>query len=542
MPMPTDGLFPPTAYAPAYASYREWDALYAGNPDKLREAFLHRGAGTPDIRNRPAQYRGGIVGKFARFMWGHPVPDGRKDPRLHMPLPADLAATAAKLLFGEPAKLKGPEKNTNAQGRLDRFNEAGLHGFLFGAAEACSALGDVYLRPVIDKGVSPTEAIPTVVHADGTFPVFRWGRLVECTFWSVVEADDSTVFRLFELHEKGRDTYRVARGSRDRRGDWVEWRNLPASLAHLRDFAAADLDAQDGQYTGLKDRLDVVHVPNDGPQREWRTDATLKYLGRSDFSGAEQWFDAADETWTSWMRDIRHGRSRLHVPEFMLSDLGPGKGASWDADREVYELLTSLPQQVGTSPITATQFAIRWEEHRSTIEAIQDVILRHAGLSSSTLGDPPDGAQKTATEFRATERLSFMTGDRRRGIWGPRIADYIETHTAVEQAAGLPGAVEPFRPDVTFADSVAEDPHQTAETVQLLRAAEAVSIRTAVQMAHPEWEKKDVDEEVDRIKAERPGALEDPEFSGLGSRSGQPPTSEPGQDEQPKPAPPKGDA
>lgn len=535
MPMPADGPWPPTAYAPAYTSYREWDALYAGNPDRLREVYSRRGTSStaaPEVRNRPSQYRGGIVGRFSRFLWGHPVPADGRDTRLHVPLPADLSATAAKLLFGEPATFKTESKA--GKGKLEAMAEEGLHGFLYGAAEACSALGDIYLRPVIDKELSPDAAIPTVVHADGAIPTFRWGRLVDVTFWSVVEADDSKVLRLFELHEKGRNSYQLCEGTRDRRGSVVSLDRLPAHLAYIK----LGLDADGGYATGL-DRVDVVHIPNDEPQREWRTDAYLKYLGRSDYSGSEPFFDASDEVWTSWMRDIRLAKGRLFVPDVMLTDLGPGQGASWDADREVYAALNALPDQMGPNPLTASQFAIRIEEHRGTIEALQEVCLRHAGLSASTIGDPPDGAQMTATETHARERLSFMTAGRRQGIWKSKLAAYVELHTMVEQHAKLPGAVAPFRPDVEFSDSVSEDPEALARTAQLLRAANAASTETLVQLVNPGLEPDEVKKEVERIQAEEGRKLENPEFSGLGSRSGPPPA---GKDEQPKPAPPKGDA
>jgi hypothetical protein len=542
MPMPADGPWPPTAYAPAYASYRDWDALYAGNPDRLREVYSRRGTtatASPEIRNRPSQYRGGIFGRLSRFLWGHPVPQEGRDTRLHVPVPADLSATAAKLLFGEPATFK--TEGTPGKDKLEAMAEEGLHGFLYGAAEADSAFGDIYLRPVIDKELSPDAAIPTVVHADGAIPTLRWGRLVDVTFWSVVASDDTKVLRLFELHEKGRNSYQLCEGTHDRRGSIVSLDRLPEHLAYI----TLGLDAAGGYGTGL-DRIDVIHIPNDEPQREWRTDAYLKYLGRSDYSGSEQFFDASDEVWTSWMRDIRLAKGRLFVPDVMLQDLGPGQGAAWDADREVYAALNALPDQMGSNPLTATQFAIRIEEHRGTLEALQEVVLRHAGISASTIGDPPEGAQMTATETNARERLSFMTGGRRQGIWKPKLAAYIELQTMVEKHAQLPGAVEPFRPTVEFSDSVSESPEVLARTAQLLRAANAASTETLVQMVNPGLEPDEVKNEVDRIQAEEGRKLENPEFSGLGSRSGQPPTGKPGDTEKPpaegKPAPPKGDA
>jgi hypothetical protein len=43
-------------------------------------------------------------------------------------------------------------------------------------AEAGSALGDVYSRPVIDREVHPDRALLAAVHVDGALPVIRWGK------------------------------------------------------------------------------------------------------------------------------------------------------------------------------------------------------------------------------------------------------------------------------------------------------------------------------------------------------------------------------
>ena len=53
---------------------------------------------------------------------------------------------------------------------------------------------------------------------------------------------------------------------------------------------------------------------------------------------------------------------------------------------------------------------------------------------------------------------------------------------------------------VRFADSAANDLSTMASAVQMLRAANSVSTEMAVQMLHPDWTKKQVAEEVERLK------------------------------------------
>lgn len=523
MPIPTGGAWPPPAHAPAYDAYREWDAWQVGTPAALEAVYQGRDSTgqtlPPSQRTRASQYAGGLIGRMSRWLWGTPAPTYSRDGRLHVPLPADLTATAAALLFSEPPLLSS--ENAGAQARLEELVDDGLIGLLRHAAEAGSLLGDVYLRPVIDQEVDATRAIPTVVHADGALPTLRWGRLVEVTFWSQLAGSGNTVIRLLEHHDvvngAGRITYALYEGTPHELG-----RQVPLAEHSDAEYLAELVDADGSQATGL-DRLDVVRIPNAGPQRRWRTTAGLKYLGRSDLDGNEPIFDRVDAVWTSWMRDIHLARGRITVPAYMLESQGPGQGAVWDADREVYSAVNAMPTQGGGSDITVSQFAIRHVEHKATIDALAEVAMRHAGLSSQTLGEEGDVAM-TATEAQSRERLSFTTRGDRIAAWTPLLGEYLELHLTVEKLQ-LGGKADPVRPDIEWGDSVSESPEATARTLQLLAAAEAVSTETKVRMVHPDWNDKQVQTEVVLIEeASAPVPVENPEtFTGAPPDTGSAP-------------------
>ncbi|NUT31538.1 MAG: phage portal protein [Hamadaea sp.] len=514
MPIPTTGAWPPPSHAPAYDSYRDWDAWYVGDPDKLRAVYQGRGLNgqnvPPSQRTYPGQYAGGVVGRFSRWLWGAPPPADRRDGRLHVPLPADMAATAANLLFSEPPTLtapatqKGGKGNAKVQERLELLAEDGLSRTLLHGAEAGSVLGDTYLRPVIDREVSP-RAFLTAVHADGALPTIRWEKLIEVTFWSCVGVDGNTHYRLLEHHDvvkgAGRIVYRLHEGTADKLG-----KNIGLKAMDETKPLAEVTDADGVQVTGL-DRLDVVRVPNAGPQRRWRTMSTLKYLGRSDFDGNEQLFDRLDDTWTSWMQDLFIARGRIIVPAYMLQKApnGQGQGAEFDPHREIYQAMQALPNMQGGgsgAPITAVQFNIRHEEHKATADALVEQALQHAGLSSQTMGDQADGVPVTATEVQQRERQSYMTRGNRIQTWVPAIADSVELLLAVERAAGM-SDLEPVKPNVEFGDSVSEAPETVARTVSLLDAAHAISTETKVRMVHPDWDDTEVGEEVRKILDEQ---------------------------------------
>ncbi|TCB97572.1 phage capsid protein [Micromonospora zingiberis] len=519
MPIPTGGAWPPPAHAPAYSAYRTWDAWYVGDPAELVKVYTER----PTAKVRPSQLAGGVVGMLSRFLWGSPPRIGQRDTRLHVPVPADLAATSAGLLFAEPPTLACDD--TKAQEAVDRLIEHGLMTVLRHGAEIGSTLGDVYLRPVIDRDVAPDRAIATAVPADAAIPTIRWGRLVEVTFWSTIHESSGTVLRLLEHHDVvgkvGRITYALHEGAADELGLAIPLTEHP-DTKHLAEL----LDETGSQPTGL-DRLDVVRIPNAGPQRLWRKLGPLKYHGRSDLDGNEPLFDRIDEVWTSWLQDIRLGRGRITVPDWMLQSNGPGQSATWDADREVYSAINALPDQnVG---LTISQFAIRHVEHKATLDELMQTAMRHAGLSAQTLGDEGDVAM-TATEAQSRERQTFVSRGDRVTTWAPALAEYTEIHLALERIHF--GGPEEERPNVEFGDSVTESPEQVARTVQLLHAAEAVSVETRVRMVHPDWDDKQVEAEVKLIKGDQPEPIE--VGGALGALAGNQP--EPEGDEEPPPA------
>ena len=228
--------------------------------------------------------------------------------------------------------------------------------------------------------------------------------------------------------------------------------------------------------------------------------------------------DALDEVYTSWMRDIRLGKSRLMIAKSLLDNVGTGSGAAFNVEQEAYasmNLLAGADSKLADQ-IEMVQFNIRVQEHKETsAELVQD-ILRLAGYSSETFGIYDGGGPvKTATEIESKQQRSLLTRDRKIRLWRPAIARIVEKLLAVDNALfNTPLTVQ--QPDVWFPDGVQDSPLSIAQTVQALRAAEAVSDQVAVGMVHTDWDEDEVLEEVARIVAERvaaqPPALPDPMF------------------------------
>lgn len=514
MPLPQNGLaWPPKSLTSITPTLAEWDAWYSGDPEALTTAY--QGTTT---RVRPSQRAGGVVGAVARFWWGRPSVDltARRD-QLHVPIAADLCQASADLLYAEPptftvtaAAEKGA--STPTQDRIAAFVEDGLHTVLAAGAEVGAALGGRYHRVTWDRQVVPDRPFLTTVHADAAWPEFRWDRLVAVTFWHVVATDASRVVRHLERHEldgagNGLILHGLYEGTTDNLGRAVPLTEH-SSTAGLATQVSADGALTEGRTPGLC----VEYIPNQTPQRRWRNDPVGRSLGRSDLDGIEPLMDALDETYSSWMRDIRLGKGRILVPDTILDSAGPGQGASFDMDRDVFVGLPNvLPSRDAPGlPITAQQFAIRVDEHQRTCQQLTEDILRSAGYSAQTFGEGPEGGAITATEVTSRERRSFMTRDRKIRLEGPAVGRLVEKLLSVDVAVFGTKGVAPERPTVAFGDSVQDSPLALAQTAEALERAKAASTRTKVALLHADWTSEQVDEEVAAINTQYALTLADP--------------------------------
>lgn len=498
MPLPeTSIVWPPEQFQPAYDSMRVNDAWYVGDTASLTTEYQR----TPVTR--PAQYQGGLVGAAARFFWGRPQPQGQHRTRLHVPVPADLATTSADLLFSEAPRILLPDTQSKAQKRIEQIiNTPATQSSLLESAEVSAALGGVYLRMVWDTEFADHVMIDSV-HADRAVPEWRWGRLAAVTFWTVVEDDGKRVLRHLERHEPGVILHGLYSGDKHDLGQVVPVKEHPSTA-----WLAQVIDQNGSIPTGTQE-LTAAYIPNIRPARRWRNNFELAPLGRSDFEGVEPLFDALDEVYSSWIRDIRLAKARLIVPDGFLDHRKRGEGASFDEDQEVFSTL-NMAGKAGDQGIESHQFSIRVDEHRATATEILRAILRSAGYSASTFGDDPMAVSTTATEVKARERMSERTRDKKTRYWAASLGPFVRTLLEVDNAVFRTGATATELPEVKFQETVQKDPLELAQTSRELRSAEAASTETLVRMLHPNWDGDTVDAEVKRIHKESGRDVIDP--------------------------------
>lgn len=512
MPLPPSGktAWPPAHCAAPFADMDTWHAWYSGDVDHL--AAVYGGAmsvsANPAARsffdlNRPSQYRGGLVGSLARMFWGQPITPGQPASKLHIPIAGDIAELSANLLWADVPTVTVDTDSAETTSdmvatgdQLHRYLDDKGHAKLREAAEIGAALGGVYLRVVWDRELRDRPWLD-VIYPDAAVPEWRWGMLSAVTLWRELEqqGDANWVWRLLERHEPGTIEYGLYRGDADTLGILMALDDHPE---------AADLAGRvrDGgiQDTGI-DRLLVTYVPNIAPNRLWRGISGTEPLGRSDYAGVEQTMDALDEAWTSWMRDLRLGKGRIMLPQSMLETDGPGAGATFDLDREVFVQLNMLDDGSGSSPITASQFAIRVDEHERTTAALRKQILTSAGYSAQSLGE--EGAVAvTATEVAARKEQSLTTRGQKILYQRPALIEVLSTLLLVDKT-WFGAKVDPsVELTASWPQAVQPDQEATARSLSLLESAGAISTWMKVKTLRPEWTSEQVQEEVERIRSD----------------------------------------
>jgi len=487
--------WPPENLRPILDRQAIWSAWYSGDPDDLAAVYGGAHGRSPGFSDNHNPGRGRIAHSIYRWFWGTDTPAEQRPARLHIPLASDIAGVGASLLFSSPPRITTGHKATDE--RLAEYMDDSMLAGLREGAELGGALGGVFLRTVWDEDVADRPWI-AAVHADAAIPEWSYDRLRAVTFHRVVVEDQGTVFRHLERHERGFIRHSLHRGTRDDLG-------MTVPLTEVDDTRAlADL-LTDGDHVALSGAvpLTAAYIPNMRPNRVWRHLPQAANLGRADIAGCEGELDALDETWSSWMRDIRLGKARLVVPQSYLRSQGRGQGAAFNSEQELFSPL-NIPVDDGTSGrIEQVQFAIRYAEHEATAQALTKQIVRSAGYSLESLAMDADGGPATATEINSRKERSLATRGDKVLYWRPGIAQLSEAllHLDVEifDAQGL----VPQRPQVMFPDAATRDTRQIAETVKLMADARMASRETLVQMfLGPNASETDVKAELVRLSAE----------------------------------------
>lgn len=428
--------------------------------------------------------------------------------KVHVPLAADIAATSADLLFSEEPKFtcydeKTEDNESPQQHRLDELIQLNnVHGLLNEGAETCAALGDVFLRLSWRQEDIPYPVL-TVTQGDCAWPEYMLGVLKCVHFFSILKVNygSDVVYRLYERYEKGRIISAIYKGSETTLG------------ARISEDRLAEFGLIAETKAPINEML-AVHIPNVRPNRRYRD--SMK--GRSDFDELRDLLDSLDEAYSSWMRDIRLAKARLIVPAEYLrrrnKDLFDGTSSytyEFDEDVETLVALDIDTSNKSANPITPSQFAIRAGEHAATCADIVRNIVTQAGYAPQTFGLNIEGMAQSGTALHIREKKSFNTRNKKQTYWKSPL-ESIMTAMVHLDAALFPdrGSDLDDQVRVQFSDSMSSDLSTISGALQMLNSAMAISTEMKIQLLHPDWTQKQVQEEVGRVKRENGLAMDSP--------------------------------
>ena len=513
MALPANGTaFPPKEHTERYSRMRINSAWYGGDPERLKNLYggdLHTG--------RTKSGLAGAISNVFGWFWGR-TDTTQVDDKMHVPVAQDIATISSELLFAKTPKFTvqftefqadgtpnpaQAETVKKTQARLDYLlDQCGFDATLLAAAEISAALGSTAFKIAWDKTQRDTPVVVRV-DADSVIPEYKWGQLVAVTFWSVVARDGEQRWVHLERHEKGAIYHGLYKGVHGNLGIQVPLTDS-SSTAHL-----ASLVDQDGKIRTVDGAQTAISIPNMLPDALDRN----SNAGRSDFTpGVISLFDAIDKTYTSLMRDIDDGRSRLIVADYMLDSKGAGKGVEFDTDQHIFTKLKMQPTERENAPITQVQFAMRVQEHIAAIELLTSKAIKAAGYSPQSMGDYESGSAITATEVEAREGRSLSTRMKKLRYW-QSLEQLLESLLKID-AEYFKSGVTPLPVKMEVPPPAEDSLKFLAETVEVMKRAEASSLRVRVSVLHPDWDDTEIDAEIERIQNEQ--SVVDPLTFGMG--------------------------
>lgn len=537
MPLPQPNKpFPSVDLQPVFDQYRSNRAWAFGGDQDIAGVYggwdASRGDDPNTHYNRTS---GSFLGRVWRSMnrpfWGKSDPKvtggvKQQKTRLHSPIAGNLSALSSDLLYAEPPRILVqrdgaplPSDDDLSQ-QLAQILDEQFEATMSEAGEWVAGVSSACLVAQWDTRDGSRRPWVTVSPADSFIPEYRGSTLTAVNLFTTyhdVAANGRTnaTYTHVERHEVGTITHALYRSSRSDGSDigavvplddWIE------QVAHYRDIIGHledDVTQTIILNTGI-DRMTAYPWIN-LPTRRYSLTPATRWAGRADFEGAEQVLDKIDLVWSAWMRDIVIGRARLFVPDQFLEAAGAGGGPSFDEDAEILTPFAGAalnPDGGMQEAISAQQFAIRAADHAATLQALVLELLTHAGISpASYQGVQQDGAtNRTATEVTADRDATNRTRKRKIRYHNRAVVPLVEALldlNRVHYRGDTLGADDEVVVDFPTVDQIA--PLVLAQVQQTLRAAQAASTRTLVKMQHPDWEPKEVDDEVRAIIAENPG-------------------------------------
>jgi hypothetical protein len=437
-----------------------------------------------------ADYYQSQVSKY-NFYWAKQRMDLNRSV-VHLPIANDIATTSSSLLFSKPLKLYNDY--TEKEIEYDKVLESVLlqnnfDSLLCEAGEVCSAFGGVFLKLDYDQRYAKHVIISKLLPND-VLAYFHRSWLYAVDVCTEIKSTETTFWRLIERREsigtlqapRTRISYILYEGTSYSLGNPIPFSELP----EMESYQIADGE--------INAPLGIVYIPNKKPNILLPNSE----YGNSDYSIIYGLMDSLDESWTSWMRDIRLGGGRLFIDEALLDST-----KNFDLLQEMYMKVPLADQQIAGEkyePINKVQFEIRQMEHYNTCESLCKEIIMRAGYSPQTYGYDMKTYTESGSAQRIKEKKSISTTQTKQGYWRTGLNNLFINLQAWEKE--LVKETITNIPSIKFGDTLDVDIAVKSETLRNLSQAYAISTDQKVALLHPDWTFAEVRSESEKILKE----------------------------------------
>lgn len=404
-----------------------------------------------------------------------------------VPVAYEMARISSSLLFSEEIRVEH-----QLQDALDEIVEdSDFDEFCHETGEYAANQGVVGIKIGWDPDTSDLPII-TWVHGDQVLWDVRHSRYVQggavVTERIPEDRPGAPVFRLIEEHGRGYVERTLYKGSGTKLGQ-------PVSLKTLDEFK----HIPPRELTGLDEPtlIQWKNVPG----------------GRSDLFPVLGLLDRIDEAESLLLEKARKSRPWL----FTTSDFA--KDGVVDITNLILLQGSEAQEYLGIGEggrlVEHVQGAMQSEEHIAWSFHILDLALMMSGYSLATWArDPTGGQADSGKALKLRQARTLLNRAAKDRMSRRSLAKALAIALAMRENPGAtePGqvAIKDYLPEITLGDGMPEDPLETAQEIQTLDSAGAISLEQKVKLQHPDWDEDAINEEVERIRGEQPENLNAP--------------------------------
>ena len=490
--------WPPEKWADVQDRYKEWGAWYSGNRKELMDTYLNQAYESTDDS----------------MFWAAELDEDESRTMIHVPIAGDIAQASADLVLGQQIQFKVGEAHEedpdeDAKKAQDRLREITRKVDLFGratkAAETAAILGGVYGKVNWDTDFKSFPVL-NIVQPYNVIPYFKWGFLKKAIFHRVLGNKSGDVYRHLETH------------ATDDNGEGVIYNQLfEGTSMYLGDEvpleARPETEDKDEEIRTGVEGLTCRYIPNKRPNRLF-TETPKAHLGQSDIQGSEDILDSIDQVFSDWVRDIRLARSRIMVPEVYLELNREDGEMEFPLDKEIFTPMNMGPAGSENQDIKLSQFDIRAEQHKNTLENFIIQAVDHAGYAPQTFGLKIEGKTESGKALSKREDQTKRTTEKKQKYIKRKLSGLAEVILEIDREHFGGVGIQDYSIVADFVQPDGTSDRERAETIKILDQGTAVSTKVKVRKAHPEWSEEQVNKETERLMEEQGMAVTNPDDIG----------------------------